>query len=139
MTRHHHCMLSADALLSLIQDGDTALMFAAMRGEHAVAEALLEAGAALDIANQARAPVLQAGAEGNSHLTLQLLDASALCAQAGCTALMCAAMYGHTRLVDLLLSRGADASAKDAVRTHAALALRCAVVACAERASPHLH
>ena len=39
--------------------------------------------------------------------------------QVGGTALMYAAAYGHTRLVDLLLSRGADARVKDAVRARA--------------------
>ena len=89
--------------------GETALMMAALKGEHAWVERLLARGAAVQFAGWS--PVLYAATGPDPRIVALLLDRGAKVdaeAPNRTTPLMMAARYGAEASVDLLLARGAD-------------------------------
>lgn len=90
--------------------GETALMIAALRGERAAAEQLLERGAQVN--REGWSPLHYAASGPSTALVALLLDrGAAIDARSpnGTTPLMMAARYGDERSALLLLERGADA------------------------------
>lgn len=104
---------------------ETALMWAAMRGELAVCEALLARGA---VVNSSGWTPLHYAASGNQlQVARQLLARGAMVdarSPNGRTPLMQAARYGSEELVELLLRSGADPRATDRDDSTAADAAR---------------
>ena len=99
---------------ALNRAGETPLMMAALKGQQAVCEALLERGAALN--RDGWTPAHYAAA-GNALPVLQLLLARGAAVDArapnGRTPLMMAAQFGSDEVIDTLLAASADAAAKD--------------------------
>ena len=102
--------LGDEALMTC--NGNTALMYAATGGQHAVARVLLEHGAAAQAADSGGTTALMRAALGGHLAVAQLLlDYGANVAAAendGTTALMHSALAGHEAMVKLLLEHGAD-------------------------------
>src|SRR5499427_9012295 len=100
-------------------DGMTALHFAADRGDVAMTEMLVYAGA--NVAAVTRighyTPLHLASRSGNAAVALALIkagaDVSARTTTSGVTPLHLAAASGSDELVTLLLDRGADVNAKE--------------------------
>ncbi|XP_069797321.1 ankyrin repeat and BTB/POZ domain-containing protein 3-B-like isoform X2 [Narcine bancroftii] len=121
-------LLGADGINTLNEQGMTPLMFAASNGDEAMAQVLLNSGAAIDVqvpSNSQQCPSIHAEtrqwtalsfavAFGHLPVAQLLLDAGANvegCINEGSsseTPLQLAAAAGHFDLVGLLLQRGAD-------------------------------
>lgn len=102
--------------------GETPLMMAALRGRAEWARRLLARGAAVHRPGWAPVHYAASGPEGEPVLRL-LLDAGAPVnarSPNGTTPLMMAARYGSEASVDLLLARGADATARNQLDLSAA-------------------
>lgn len=98
--------------------GETALPFAALRGDAVAVRALLDGGAAVNAtARDGWTALLLAAATGHTDIVRALLDAgAAVDAQEQMisqTALIWAAKAGHTAIVQILLEGGADVNASD--------------------------
>ena len=107
--------LEADLDAGTSNDGQTALMRAALHGHDKIVSDLLEAGADSTLANAGGTTALHLAALGGHTHALKALLASevnvnALCEPNGKTPLMLAAEGGHERAVMLLLKAGADAT-----------------------------
>ena len=99
--------------------GYTALILASYHGHEEAAGTLLEHGAAVDQADQARGNTALMGAafKGLTGVSERLLGAGAdpdVVNKAGQTALMIAALFGRSAIVDQLVARGADPCLADA-------------------------
>ena len=112
----------AQALLSrgatIPATGETALLWAAARGDTATVQRLLQAGAALEAkAKYGWTPLLLAAANGHVSILRSLLDAGADIhaaeQQIGQPALIWAAQMGHTGAIQVLLDAGAPIDARD--------------------------
>jgi ankyrin repeat protein len=107
-------------------DGSTALHWAAANGDLAMAEALLKAGARVNLATRigAMTPLFMAAKNGSADVVSALLKAGANANEAngnGTTVLMMAAASGSAPAVKALLEHGADANAKDLTNGQTAL------------------
>jgi uncharacterized protein len=107
-------------------DGMTALHWAALNGDRAMAEMLLSAGANVRSATRlgAYTPLFMAAKTGQADIVEALLKSGAdpkSVASNGVTVLMMAASSGDTRSVSILLDRGADPNAKETERGQTAL------------------
>lgn len=94
--------------------GETALMFAALKGRLDWAQRLVRLGA--QVQREGWTPLHYAASGPEPRVVAFLLDAGALIdarSPPGSTPLMLAARYGDERSVDVLLQRGADASLKN--------------------------
>ncbi len=97
------------------KDGKTALMRAAEHGWTTVLQALIEAGANVDVRDQLDRTPLIVGA-WKSEVVRMLISAGTdvnVAANDGQTALMIAARVGYTETADLLLKAGADVNIRD--------------------------
>lgn len=95
-------------------DGTTAIMFAAMAGEHAVTHQLIQGGADVKIHRDGDGfTALHFAVNGE---TVEILSSSGADMDArtsdGKTALHTAALLGHGETVEILLSKGADKNAR---------------------------
>ena len=115
-------VLGAQALLSrgatIPPTGETALLWAAARGNAATVQRLLRAGAALEAkAKYGWTPLLLAAANGHVRVLQSLIDAGANIhaaeEQIGQPALIWAAQMGHTGAIEVLLDAGAPVDARD--------------------------
>lgn len=100
--------------------GETALMIACLRGDDALARAMLQRGAQVEPPGDAPAwTALSYAATGGDDALVRLLLARGARvdrpAPNGTTPLMMAAYFGHTSTVRLLLAAGADAKRKNAM------------------------
>jgi ankyrin repeat protein len=107
-------------------DGMTALHWAAMRGDAAMAQMLMYAGANIKATTRigAYTPLFLASQHGHAAAIEALLRAGADpqgADAAGTTPLMVAAASGHTDAVKVLLDHGADVTANESVRGETAL------------------
>jgi ankyrin repeat protein len=98
------------------QDGATALAWAAMRSNSAIAELLLKAGADPNLANEMGvSPLLLAIENASGSIATLLLEKGAdpnLVRESGETPLMAASRLGQVEVVKLLLERGAKVNAR---------------------------
>ncbi len=98
-------------------DGSTALAWAVIRNNAALAESLLQAGADPNLTNELGiGPLALAVTTGSAELLRLLLDRKAdpnLARENGETPLMTAAKMGRSDIVKLLLDRGASANVRD--------------------------
>lgn len=99
------------------ENGRTALMRAALKGNRADVQALLDGAADVNAKTDAGVTALMlAAGEGHDEVLQALLAKGAEVnarTPGGYTALMCAALNGHTETVRILLDNGADANVKD--------------------------
>ncbi len=94
--------------------GESPLMLAAIRGDVALAQRLLERGARLDLPGWT--PLHYAASGPSTELVALLLDRGAAIdalSPNGSTPLMMAARYGSVASAELLLARGADAARRN--------------------------
>ena len=107
---------SADVQVATAADPNLELIEAAIKGQTAEVQALLDARADVDTRGPyAVTPLIVAASEGHSQIVRLLLKAGAdvdMKAQGGVTALLAAAGRGHTKSVRLLLEAGADMNAR---------------------------
>ena len=118
-------LLAAGLPANLLNDkGDTLLMLAAYHGHADAVRALMAHGADPTLANdRGQVPLAGAAFKGYGDVIAAMLDGGAAvdgCGPDGRTALMMAAMFDRTALLDLLLARGADPAARDAAGLTAA-------------------
>ncbi len=110
---------------ALANDGSTALLWAAYHSDADMTEALLAAGAAVDVPNHyGVTPLLQASRNGNVEVIRALLDAGAQPTRwhaEGETPLMAASRTGNVDAVKLLLARGSFVNATDPFQEETAL------------------
>jgi uncharacterized protein len=107
-------------------DGMTALHWAAMKDQVALAEMLLYAGANVKATTRmgGYTPLTMAAKNGNAALIAALLKGGAdanTATSTGVTPLMLAAQSGHAAAVQTLIDGGADVNAKEKVREETAL------------------
>jgi ankyrin repeat protein len=106
-------------------DGTTALHWAAHRNNLGIAQALLHAGAKVNVVNELGVtPLVLAGENGNGDMVTAFLDAGAnpnVLTLAGESPLMAAARSGSVTAVTALLKRGADPNAVEKTRGQTAL------------------
>ena len=107
-------------------DGMTALHWAAMNGDPALAKLLIGAGASLTATTRVEAltPLALAAQKGHASVITALLKAGAnpnLANDLGSTPLMLAAASGDVDSVKVLLDRGADVNAREKMRGQTAL------------------
>jgi ankyrin repeat protein len=99
------------------EHGRTALMRAALKGDRADVQGLLDGGADVNATTEAGVTALMlAAGEGHAEVLQTLIAKSAdvnARTPGGYTALMCAALNGHTDAVRVLLDNGADVTIKD--------------------------
>ncbi len=112
-------LLAAGLPANLINDkGDTLLMLAAYHGHLDTVRALMAHGADATLANdRGQVPIAAAAFKGYGAVVEAMIDGGASvdgCGPDGKTALMMAAMFDRTEMLDLLLARGADPTARDA-------------------------
>jgi uncharacterized protein len=112
-------LLVAGLPANLLNDkGDTLLMLAAYHGHLDTVRALMVHGADPTLANdRGQVPLAAAAFKGFGPVVEAMIDAGAAidgCGPDGKTALMMAAMFDRTEMLDLLLARGADKGARDA-------------------------
>ena len=93
------------------RDGATCLMYAAMRGQLAIAELLVDSGAQVDTQDDKSGwtALMQATYYGSQAIARMLLDQGAdigIQANNGCTAFDIASIIGDTDVVRLLASAG---------------------------------
>ena len=96
--------------------GDTLVMLAAYHGRADTVHQLLEAGADPEIANdRGQTPLAAACFKGDTAAVEALLERVDVNAHSGDgrTALMIAAMFNRTEIMELLLRRGADPALQD--------------------------
>jgi ankyrin repeat protein len=113
-------LVAADPSLASARnrDGVSALMLARYRSDRAVTEALIAAGAGVNVysTNEMRVQPLHSAAASRSHEVCRLLIASGAdvngTQQHGFTPLHAAAQHGDAELVELFLSAGADPTAR---------------------------
>lgn len=94
--------------------GETALMFAALKGQVDWTQRLIRLGA--QVRREGWTPLHYAASGPEPRVVAFMLDAGALIdarSPPGSTSLMLAARYGDERSVDVLLQRGADARLKN--------------------------
>lgn len=99
---------------ALNSKGESPLMLAALRGQEAVAQRLIQKGA--DVNKTGWTPLHYAASAGKLSLLKLLIENSAYIdaeSPNGTTPLMMAAMYGTGEAVDLLLQEGADPRLKN--------------------------
>jgi ankyrin repeat protein len=105
--------------LSLAQFGGTALIAASSHGHTAAVQALIGAGADLNLpSNDGWTALASASCRGHVTTIQVLIGAGAdlnLQDKAGWTALMRASLWGHISAVQALLEAGADRSIRDKV------------------------
>jgi ankyrin repeat protein len=108
-----------------VNDGSTALLWAAYHSNVEMTKALLAAGASVDAANHyGVTPLLQASRNGDVEVMRALLDAGAQPTRwhpEGETPLMAASRTGRVDAVKLLLSRGSFINAADPFQEETAL------------------
>jgi uncharacterized protein len=108
-----------------VNDGSTALLWAAYHSDAEMTKALLAAGASVDPANHyGVTPLLQASRNGDVEVIRALLDAGADATRwhpEGETPLMAASRTSHVDAVRLLLSRGSFVNAADPFQEETAL------------------
>ena len=107
-------------------DGMTALHWAAMRDDAALAQILIDAKAVLDPATRlgAYTPLYLAAKNGNASVAEVLLKAGAdmnHTSATGATVLMVAAASGSTRTVDALIAKEVNVNAREAAHGQTAL------------------
>jgi uncharacterized protein len=107
-------------------DGTTALLWAAYNDDAEMADALIRAGAKLQLLTRTGAltPLMVAASNGSAAVVQTLLAAGAdpnLRATDGSTALMTAAGSGSVEAVKALLDHGADVNAQETARGETAL------------------
>ncbi|HEY6214395.1 MAG TPA: ankyrin repeat domain-containing protein [Vicinamibacterales bacterium] len=117
-------MISADPTLldARARTGESAILTAVYRGQKAIVNLLVSRGAPMTLC--------EAAAAGELERVERLLDEGAaldVYSEDGWTPLHLAAFFGHLKIAELLLSRGADATARSLNSTantalHAALA-----------------
>lgn len=105
--------------LSLTDErGSTPLLLASYLGQSDTTRALVEAGAELDVCGPTGTALMGVSFKGYPEIARYLLDVGADTEvrhpMAGATALIFAAMFDRTDVVDILLEHGADTSVKDA-------------------------
>ena len=88
----------------------TALIAASWEGHIETVDLLLSKGVNIDLQSDRQSTALNTTAESNymSHFQMKLSGSQDVQSGAGVTALMAAARKGHTEIVELLLSKGAD-------------------------------
>ena len=107
-------------------DGMTALHWAAMKDDAAIAQMLIEAKANLNPTTRLGSftPLHLAAKNGNASVAEVLVKAGADISRdsaTGTTVLMMAAASGSTRIVDALIAKGADVNAREASHGQTAL------------------
>jgi len=107
-------------------DGMTALHWAALKDDPALAQLLIDAKANLDPLTRlgSYTPLYVAAKNGNASVAEVFLKAGAdtkRTSSTGATVLMAAAASGSVRLVDALIARGVDVNAKEAAHGQTAL------------------
>jgi ankyrin repeat protein len=99
-----HKLCNISIILSALQNGYTALLWAAENGHIEVVRILIAAGATLQVLDKVRVP-------DHAFIALQLSNYNSYrcgAGQDGRTALMLASLKGHEEVVELLLAAGAD-------------------------------